>query len=223
MRLKFPVFCLVFLLPVAACKSTANYEQPATPSGATSSAAAPKAKGTGFDFYLLNLSWSPEFCHSHPTAAECATHVTFVLHGLWPQNNDGTYPENCSNAPGPADPSAYKDIYPDSGLLSHEWKTHGTCSGLSADDFFATARSAFQAVKIPSQLASLTAQTSMPPEDILGLFTQANSSIPRTSLALSCGSNYLTAIEECLDRTLHPIACPNVRSCRANVVKIPPP
>ena len=225
MRFKLPVYCLAFLLPVAACKSTdpSRGQQPQSQTTPASSAAAQKAQGTGFDFYLLNLSWSPEFCHSHPTAVECAMHATFVLHGLWPQNNDGTYPENCSNAPGPADPSAYKDIYPDSGLLAHEWKTHGTCSGLSAGDFFATARSAVQAVKIPSQLSDLSAQTSMPPDDILGLFTQANPSIPRSSLALSCGNNYLTAVEECLDRSLHPIACPNVRSCRANVVKIPPP
>src|SRR5579859_7556220 len=60
--------------------------------------------GASFDFYLLNLSWSPEFCHGHPTAIECAAHATFVLHGLWPQNTDGTYPENCSNANGPSDP-----------------------------------------------------------------------------------------------------------------------
>ncbi len=38
-----------------------------------------------FDFYLLNLSWSPEFCHGHPDAAECSQHRAFTLHGLWPQ------------------------------------------------------------------------------------------------------------------------------------------
>jgi hypothetical protein len=57
-----------------------------------------------FDFYLLTLSWSPEYCVTHQGAAECTAHPAFVLHGLWPQNNDGTYPEDCSNAPGPANP-----------------------------------------------------------------------------------------------------------------------
>jgi ribonuclease T2 len=46
-----------------------------------------------FDFYVLNLSWSPEFCNGHPSAAECSQHRAFTLHGLWPQNNNGTYPE----------------------------------------------------------------------------------------------------------------------------------
>jgi ribonuclease T2 len=181
------------------------------------------ASGSGFDFYLLNLSWSPEFCYTHPTAAECASHPAFVLHGLWPENQDGTYPENCSNAPGPADPAEYKDIYPDQSLLAHEWQTHGTCSGLSADEFFSAARSAFRAVKIPPTLSGLRSRTSMPPEQVLDLFAASNPTLSRASMALSCGNNYLTAVEICVDKGLHPIACGAVRSCRANAVRVVPP
>src|SRR5579872_3051728 len=85
-----------------------------------------------FDFYLLNLSWSPEFCTTH-SSPECASHPGFVVHGLWPQNTDGTYPENCSSAPGPANPSQYIDVIPTASLVQHEWATHGTCSGLAPD------------------------------------------------------------------------------------------
>ena len=176
-----------------------------------------------FDYYLLNLSWSPEFCYSHPNAAECAQHRAFTLHGLWPQNNSGPYIENCSNAPGPQDASAYSDIYPDAGLLRHEWKTHGTCSGLAPDAFFNLARQAVRSVAIPNELTSLDHQTSMPPAQILDLFARDNPSFPRESLALSCGNNYLTAVEVCMSKTLQPIACGPIRSCRANTVRIPPP
>lgn len=176
-----------------------------------------------FDYYLLNLSWSPEFCYSHPHAAECAQHRAFTLHGLWPQNNTGPYLENCSNAPGPQNPTAYSDIYPDQGLLRHEWKTHGTCSGLAPDAFFSLARQAVQSVAIPTELTSLDHQISMTPEQILGLFSKSNPDIPRESLALSCGNNYLTAIEVCMSKTLQPIACGPIRTCRANTVRIPPP
>lgn len=176
-----------------------------------------------FDYYLLNLSWSPEFCYSHPHAAECAQHRAFTLHGLWPQNNGGPYIENCSTAPGPRNPAQYSDIYPDIGLLRHEWKTHGTCSGLSADAFFNLARQAERSVIIPTELTSLDRQTSMPPAQILDLFAEANPSFPRASFALSCGNNYLTAIEVCMSKTLQPVACGAIRSCRANSVRIPPP
>ena len=194
----------------------------------TSSGAAPsgqlQARAAGqFDFYLLNLSWSPEFCYSHPSAAECASHPTFVLHGLWPQNNDGTYPHDCSSAPGPANSSQYRDLYPDPGLLEHEWQKHGTCSGLSPADYFASAKKAFRSVAIPAQLAGLKSQASLPPEQIMVLFSLSNPQIPLSAMAVSCGNNYLTAFEVCLDKSLHPIACSGVRSCRANTVRIPPP
>jgi ribonuclease T2 len=176
-----------------------------------------------FDYYLLNLSWSPEFCHSHPNATECAQHPTFVLHGLWPQNDNGTYPENCSPEPGPRNPAAYSDIYPDPGLLVHEWRAHGTCSGLPPAAFFTLARNAFHSVAIPAALSHPDHQISMPPGQILDLFTVANPSIPRSSLALSCGNNYLTAIEVCLNKNAQPTSCGPIRSCRANTVRITPP
>jgi ribonuclease T2 len=178
------------------------------------------AAGGGFDFYLLNLSWSPEFCHSHPDAAECAEHARFVLHGLWPENMDGTYPENCSTAPGPTNPAEYADIYPEAGLLEHEWRTHGTCSGLSADAFFAAARTAYRAVRIPTELNALAGRTSMTPEAIAGAFSASNAAIARADVVVSCGHNYLTAVEVCLDKSLQPMACPALRACRANTVRI---
>lgn len=176
-----------------------------------------------FDFYLLNLSWAPEYCYSHAGAPECAAHSAFVLHGLWPQNSDGTYPENCSDTPGPAGPGNYAGLYPDPGLLQHEWHTHGTCTGLSPAAYLATAQRAVQQVKIPPSLEHLSAATSMAPNQLLDLFQQSNPGLPAASLALSCGHNFLTAVEVCLDKHIHPTACQQVRSCGATTVRIPAP
>jgi len=196
----------------------------AAPSGSvTTSEQATATTTQSFDYYLLNLSWSPEFCATHPGKPECAQHLTFVLHGLWPQDTNGGYPENCSDAPGPSDPAQYSDIYPDQRLLEHEWTTHGTCSGLAPDAFFQLARQAVHSVTIPPELASINQPLSMPPNEILGLFTKANPNIPASSLAVSCGNNYLTAIEVCLSKSLQPIDCGPIRTCRANTVRIPPP
>lgn len=220
------IFLTMLLLYLTACSAPAPVTSTPTTArhNASNASALPQPVGAqSFDYYLLNLSWSPEFCFSHRTAPECGRGATFVLHGLWPQNTDGSYPQNCGNAPGPANPSQYSDIYPDRGLLEHEWRTHGTCSGLSPDAFFTTARAALQAFTVPPKLAQLNAQISLPPDQILSLVTQSNPSIGASSLALSCGNNYLTAVEVCLDKQLHPIACGPVRSCRARTVRIPPP
>src|SRR6516225_8805554 len=219
MKPAISIAILAFILPLAACKPSV----PVATANSTSSQPSALTIGTGFDYYLLNLSWSPEFCHSHPDAAECAAHSTFVLHGLWPQNFDGTYPENCSTAPGPANPASFSDLYPDPGLLQHEWRAHGTCSGLSADQFFATARTAYRSIVVPQKLQSLTRQTSMTPNQVMNLFMEDNPRIPRESLALSCGNNYLTAVEICLDKQLHPVQCGPIRSCKAVIIRIPPP
>ena len=225
--MKKRLLSLLALLPaLTACNPRPAPAPEPKPPVRPSSQAVAQTTPTGsqnFDYYLLNLSWSPEFCHSHPTAIECARHSTFVLHGLWPQNTDGTYPQNCSNDPGPADPSQYADIYPDPGLLQHEWKAHGTCSGLSPEDFFALARKAVHSVTIPPTLDHLDHPISMPPGDILDLFAQSNPTIPRDSLALTCGNNYLTAVEVCFSKTLQPTSCGHLHTCGATSVRIPPP
>ncbi len=176
-----------------------------------------------FDFYLLTLSWSPEYCVSHPSAGECAAHPAFVLHGSWPENADGTYPESCSNAAGPANPGQYSDIYPDQGLLQHEWKTHGTCSGLGPDAYFQAERKAFDAVKVPAQLASLKRAISLTPGTILADFTQANPGDASGDVLLACGKNRLTAVEVCLSKGLTAVSCGSLKTCGATSVKITPP
>ena len=101
-----------------------------------------------FDFYLLNLSWSPEFCNTLKTltpaelaartSTECSAPHAFVVHGLWPQNFDGTYPSaSCSRREGPREwKTRYLDMTPDVDLLKHEWFKHGTCTTLSPDCVF---------------------------------------------------------------------------------------
>jgi ribonuclease T2 len=175
-----------------------------------------------FDFYLLNLSWSPEFCATHGDSPECGRNLGFVVHGLWPQDTNGDYPQHCSDAPGPANPQADTDIIPTASLVEHEWETHGTCSGLGANDYFAAIHKAYAAVKVPANIGTGADASGVTPDDLLSRFAAANPSYPAGSFALSCGNNRLTAIEICLSKDLHPETCQGVRSCRANVVKVTP-
>src|ERR1700679_2111980 len=141
----------------------------------TSSARAQEKGQPGkFDFYLMNLSWSPEFCSIQGTSTECAAHPGFILHGLWAQNNDGSYPVFCSNEPGPAKPEQNLDITPDLSLLQHEWDKHGTCSAVGPQRFFAMEHQAFHSLRIPPQIEHVDHEISMTPDAILGFFAEAN-------------------------------------------------
>ena len=143
------------------------------------------------------------------------------MHGLWPQNFDGSYPQHCAGGSGRVS-GDYSDVYPDAHLMSHELETHGSCSGLKADDYLATVRAAKKEVVIPSQLASVSSELMLSPAEILGDFVAANPWIPRESFALSCGNNRLTAVEVCLGKDLKAVACQRVRTCHANVVRVTP-
>jgi ribonuclease T2 len=155
-----------------------------------------------FDYYVLALSWSPEFCHSHPEKPECQSgRFGFVVHGLWPQDTDG-YPENCSTAPGLRDPSSMTDIMPDESLVAHEWKTHGTCSGLDADAYFRLVREAFESVTIPSELSSPKRMFSVTPQKLKQEFVATNPRLKAEDVTVSCGNNYLTGVSVCFNRQL---------------------
>jgi ribonuclease T2 len=177
-----------------------------------------------FDFYMMNISWSPEFCSIADTSPECkAPRNGFVLHGLWAQNNDGSYPVFCSERPGPAHPEANLDLTPDLALLQHEWAKHGTCTTLSPEAFFASERKAYHSLAVPDVFLHIDHEMQMKPQEILDLFGKINPGFPPGSILLSCGNNRLTAVEACLGKDLKPLVCQGLRTCRANVVKIAPP
>ncbi|MGH9513121.1 MAG: ribonuclease T2 family protein [Terriglobales bacterium] len=175
-----------------------------------------------FDYYVLTLSWSPEFCYQHSYSPECRSgHHGFIVHGLWPQFTRG-YPENCSESPGLANPSEMLDIMPDQRLVEHEWSTHGTCSGSSAREYFKLLRRAYASIKIPSRLAAPSEGFSIEPDELKREFLEANPNLGRDAIAVSCGHNYLTGVHICLTKDLQPTACSDLRDCRANTIRVTP-
>lgn len=177
-----------------------------------------------FDYYLLTLSWSPEYCHSHTSSTQCASdkHFGFVVHGLWPEYKTGSGPQHCGNQPGLSNPGSMLDIMPDLGLVQHEWTTHGTCSGLSADQYFGLIRKAFNGIKQPTQLTSATKQQILSPRQMKQAFETVNPQLSDAEMMINCASNYLQAVEICLDKSLQPISCPAPRDCRASSIRVPP-
>jgi ribonuclease T2 len=193
----------------------------------TASLAAAQQRGRQagvFDHYLLNLSWSPEFCYSNPAKAECAAGQRhgFIVHGLWPEFHGGGGPEYCSEAPGLAQSVGMLDLMPDLHLIEHEWLAHGTCSGLSADDYFAQIRKAFHSVRIPSQFAAARAQFAITPFDLKRAFEASNPGLNGSEIVVQCRGSYLSAVEICLSKDLRPASCPAVRECRARVLRVTP-
>lgn len=179
-----------------------------------------------FDLYLLTVSWEPGYCATSAGkgTAECKNPPRFALHGLWPENTNGTYPAFCvPAAPGPSDPSVFQDLYPDPSFLLSEWNKHGVCSGTSADTYFTNARQALQSLSLPPTLTGDQVPPSLTPEALLQLFATANPGKPPDAFRLSCGSNHFSAIQMCVDKTMQPVSCAQIKTCGATSVVIDPP
>jgi ribonuclease T2 len=181
-------------------------------------------KGTPgkFDFFLLNIVPSQEFCAIKDVGSACHSQDGFVLHGLWAQNDDGTYPVFCAERPGPKHPEKNLDITPDLGLLAHEWAKHGTCTTLKPDAFFHAEHKAYRDFVVPPEIAMLKAAVTLAPEAIVAEFESANPKYPHGSVIVWCSAKKLMSVSACLSKDLKPIACQGLKSCAEAAISVGP-
>jgi ribonuclease T2 len=186
---------------------------------------------TGFSYYMLVLSYAPDFCaqpNGDKDARECGTgrQVGFIVHGLWPQGETTRGPENCGSA-SPVSQSiiaATLRYIPTESLIQHEWKAHGSCSGLTAEDYFALVRKARDSVKIPEDLNQPDHQLQLNPADFASKFASANPGFRSETFRISCyPSQELQEMRICMNKDLSPRDCgSSAGQCRADSVTMRP-
>ena len=185
-----------------------------------------------FDFYVLALSWSPGFCELEASTndrAQCAkdSGLSFVVHGLWPQNEQG-YPTFCQPTerfPSRDTVTGVADLYPDEGLARYEWRKHGTCSGDPPAAYFRAVRQARDRVRIPESFTGLRTVSKAMPLEIERAFADANPGLRPEMMSVSCRRAILQEVRICLSRDLRSFrACPEIDrdGCRAGQIGIPP-
>jgi len=183
-----------------------------------------------FDFYDLSLFWSPSFCAGAADAAgnvQCGSRpYSFVVHGLWPQYDNG-FPEYCQiPAPrlGRGLVSSMLDLMPAPRLIFNEWDRHGTRSGQSPRAYFETVRKARAAVKIPAEFTDLKEPLSVTPRAVEEAFIKANPGLSASAMAVGCDAKRLTEVRLCLSRDLRFHDCAEIakRSCTRDQLTMPP-
>jgi ribonuclease T2 len=187
-----------------------------------------------FDFYVLSLSWSPSFCEEASergdggrSQAQCGGRpYSFVVHGLWPQYEQG-FPEYCQRpAPRLARNimSSMLDLMPAPGLIFNEWDKHGTCSGLAAKAYFETIRKARAAVRIPDEFLQLSEPKTIAPAEVEDAFIKVNPGLSNSAISVTCGSKRLSEVRICLSKDMQFRSCEEIdrRACRREQVVMPP-
>jgi ribonuclease T2 len=201
--------------------------QAANPSSSVSTPAVPQ--GSGFDFYVLALSWSPAYCRlkgssADPAQCDASKPYRFIVHGLWPQNEHG-FPDSCAAGGYPSrdEIRSISDLTPSPGLVRHEWEKHGACSGLPPAGYFAVMRAASDKVAIPAQFSG-SSSFALAPQAAETAFVRANPGLSTGGIATSCDSGLLTEVRVCLTKSLEFRSCPEVdrSGCRAKSVTIEP-
>ena len=190
-----------------------------------------------FDYYALVLSWSPSYCAgaSENDDQQCnrsdGKRYSFVMHGLWPQYEKG-YPQMCRTARRPYVPQPLidkmLDIMPSGGLIVHEYRTHGTCSGLQPESYFALARQLYGKIRIPERFVNPFEAQTASPADVISNFMRANPDIKPGMIAVACGGagNRLKEIHICFSKDGKPRSCGDNenqrRMCSSDRMFVPP-
>ena len=173
-----------------------------------------------FDYYVLSLSWSANWCAYEGDARnspQCdpAEDFGWILHGLWPQYDRG-YPQDCRTsyrAPSRGQTGAMADIMGTSGLAWHQWNKHGVCSGLDSEDYYALSREAYGRITRPEVFRRLTDPVTLPARLIEEAFIKDNPGLAPDGITVTCRDGYIQEARICLTRDLE------FRECGADVIR----
>jgi ribonuclease T2 len=192
---------------------------PATKGTATGKATTPAstvpAPRPRFDFYVFALSPTPS-----------GQGVRFLVEGLRPQAGEGAGAESCGpvKKPSKAAISIVLPLMKSADAVRQEWQVHGSCTGLSAADYFTDIRHARALVQIPVQLTSLDGPVTLTPEQIEDQFAGANPTFPQGAFRTGCARGVLTEVRICFDALMKPRTCTAaVEECPARELAIRPP
>ncbi len=187
-----------------------------------------------YDYLTLVLSWSPTHCllsHEHRDSEQCdgKRPFSFILHGLWPQYWNG-YPEFCRTRRREWVSNEVirqmSDIMPGKGFIIHQYRKHGSCTGMSPEDYFALARALYESIRIPKLFKDPAFPLSTSPEAVEAAFLEANPQIKPEMMAVSCRKDLMNEVRICFARDRKPIACgrneDQRRLCRSDSITLPP-
>jgi ribonuclease T2 len=217
---------------------TASERQYGEPHKAGTAGRARNNEAGNFDYYSLVLSWSPTHCDSpegQDDETQCAPRggrrYAFILHGLWPQYERG-YPEECPTRTRPyVSQNVIDDMFdimPSKRLIIHEYRKHGTCSGLTPEGYYQTARRMFESVTIPQRFRDPPAEQYMSPGEVVRAFVDANPGLRPDMFGVACrgpGTRF-REVRICFTKTGSPRSCgPNEdqrQLCRSSRMHVPP-
>lgn len=205
MRLRPALVVLALLLACTPALARRHSQKPAKPGPV---AAAPAG---GYDYFVMALSWSPTYCRTHRDEQEqCGRKgYGFILHGLWPQYEGGGGPQRCATDAEPDRRTVERALafMPSRRLVNHEWRAHGSCSGMDPGAYFGLADRAFAVLQVPPALKAPKRDVRTTADALRASLRGANAGLRDDMLSLHCSQGELVEVRVCLDKDLAPRRC----------------
>jgi len=163
-------------------------------------------------YYLLAISWAPEWCRTNGQGAtaetlECGQPRGFVLHGLWPNGAAKPYPRYCKPVGG-IDVATVRQNFcrtPSPGLMQHEWQAHGACGPWAdAPSYFQQSAGLYDRIVFPKieTISALTAGS------LRQAFVASNPWLSSDKIFVSVDkAQRLSEIRLCYDLKFQPVSC----------------
>ncbi|MEH6645136.1 ribonuclease T2 [Sulfitobacter sp.] len=167
-----------------------------------------------FDYFVMALSWSANWCALEGDArrspqCDASEDHGWILHGLWPQFHRG-YPSFCQTAQRPPSrgmTAQMEGIMGTPGLAWHQWKKHGSCTNLSAEDYYALSRRAYGTVTRPAIFRKFDRAVKLPASVVEEAFLKENPKLTPDSITITCRKGYIQEARICLSHELEPVPC----------------
>eukprot|EP01088_Endostelium_zonatum_P014283 TRINITY_DN306_c0_g1_i1.p1 TRINITY_DN306_c0_g1~~TRINITY_DN306_c0_g1_i1.p1 ORF type:complete len:239 (-),score=35.13 TRINITY_DN306_c0_g1_i1:56-772(-) len=180
-----------------------------------------------WDYLLYTLRWPGTVSRGNPVPANI---TDFTLHGMWPNRNDTTWPQYCTNQRfnlnaisdlvGILDEVWHDFEHPNdpSEFWSHEYEKHGTCAAsvpsmANEHDFFSVAVKLHQSIfKLRPALASRGIVPSDNQQYSLKTFQSAIQNSIGAFPLMTCSTDYngnveVHRIQFCVNKSLQLFTC----------------
>lgn len=206
-------------------------------------------KDDEFDYFMLSTQWPGTVCkHLTPYHTDLSKDI-FTIHGLWPSNYDGSYPQDCYTEAKPFNASQIQSLLPDlrafwtdykaaePSFWEHEWNKHGTCASIIQSlknelSYFGSTLKVLSILDIPSKLAKHgIVPDASKPYSVASIKEALNAELGGAP-TITCSNGYIGELRLCLNKNMtvfncgeaNPLYMPNIenRNFECSTVIIPP-
>lgn len=142
--------------------------------------------------YTLVINLTPAVCAANPSLQklrQCQEGFTLTVSSLRPELSSGRQNENCSQESAelpPLQERIVERVMPDEQLRDSDWQRTGSCTGMSARNYFRTIANYAGRLRVPPEF-NADREMVVRNQELLGKLMDLNPGLPMQGLQLRCG------------------------------------